>query len=134
MTASLRKQGRPKGSLERIALPVAGDDQRAKGVVIGLVDEIGFDGIDAGGLDASSRQQLGSPSTAQTSAPSGTRGLTVEDHTKLSGRRDTAVKLLAELRDGHITGDVVQLIRSLAGLPDQFRKSCDLSSLSLSIA
>jgi predicted dinucleotide-binding enzyme len=45
----------------RIALPVAGDDQTAKDLVIGLIDEIGFDGVDAGGLDESWRQQPGSP-------------------------------------------------------------------------
>jgi predicted dinucleotide-binding enzyme len=33
---------------ERIALPVAGDDQGAKELVTGLVDELGFDVVDAG--------------------------------------------------------------------------------------
>jgi 8-hydroxy-5-deazaflavin:NADPH oxidoreductase len=56
---SLRNQGRPKGSPERFALPVAGDDQRAKDVVIGLIEEIGFDEVDPAGLDASWRQQPG---------------------------------------------------------------------------
>jgi 8-hydroxy-5-deazaflavin:NADPH oxidoreductase len=45
----------------RIALPVAGDDAAAKAVVLKLVDELGFDGVDAGGLDESWRQQPGSP-------------------------------------------------------------------------
>jgi len=40
---------------------VAGDDQRAKEVVIRLLDELGFDGVDAGGLDESWRQQPGTP-------------------------------------------------------------------------
>lgn len=58
---SLLKNGRPKGSDDRIALPVAGDDPDAKAVVIRLMDELGFDGMDAGGLDDSWRQQPGTP-------------------------------------------------------------------------
>jgi hypothetical protein len=57
----LRKLGQPTGSPGRIALPVAGDDARAKAVVQRLIDEIGFDGVDAGGLDESWRQQPGTP-------------------------------------------------------------------------
>jgi hypothetical protein len=57
----LLELGRPAGSLGRIALPVAGDDAKATGVVLRLVDELGFDGVDAGGLDESWRQQPGTP-------------------------------------------------------------------------
>ncbi len=52
--------GRPAGSPGRIALPVAGDD-RGKRIVLQLIDELGFDGVDAGGLDESWRQQPGTP-------------------------------------------------------------------------
>src|SRR5262245_451514 len=57
----LYKLGRPKGSSGRIALPVAGDDAAAKAVVLRLIDELGFDGVDAGGLDESWRQQPHTP-------------------------------------------------------------------------
>jgi predicted dinucleotide-binding enzyme len=57
----LLEGGRPAGDPERIALPVAGDDERAKRVVMDLVDELGFDPVDAGGLDESWRQQPGTP-------------------------------------------------------------------------
>jgi predicted dinucleotide-binding enzyme len=57
----LRENGRPAGTPGRIALPVAGDDDRAKAVVMRLVDELGFDAVDAGGLDESWRQQPGTP-------------------------------------------------------------------------
>jgi predicted dinucleotide-binding enzyme len=53
--------GQPKGTPGRIALPVAGDDPAAKAVVLGLVDELGFDGVDAGTLDESWRQQPDTP-------------------------------------------------------------------------
>ena len=57
----LLELGKPKGAAGRIALPVAGDDRRAKDVVIRLLDELGFDGVDAGGLDDSWRQQPATP-------------------------------------------------------------------------
>src|SRR5208283_2809192 len=57
----LLERGRPAGSRGRIALPVAGDDKRAKETVMRLVDQLGFDAVDAGGLDESWRQQPGTP-------------------------------------------------------------------------
>jgi 8-hydroxy-5-deazaflavin:NADPH oxidoreductase len=57
----LLELGRPKGTPGRIALPVSGDDSAAKSVVLKLIDELGFDGVDAGGLDESWRQQPGTP-------------------------------------------------------------------------
>lgn len=57
----LHDKGLPKGAAARIALPVAGDDSEAKAVVMRLVDELGFDPVDAGKLSESWRQQPGSP-------------------------------------------------------------------------
>jgi 8-hydroxy-5-deazaflavin:NADPH oxidoreductase len=65
--------GKPRGSAGRIALPVAGDDKRAKGIVMQLVDELGFDPVDAGGLDESWRQQPGSPVYAKDFDAEGVR-------------------------------------------------------------
>ncbi|MCW2714791.1 MAG: putative dinucleotide-binding enzyme [Frankiales bacterium] len=59
--AHLLDAGRPPGAEDRRALPVAGDDATAKDVVIALLDELGFDAVDAGGLDESWRQQPGTP-------------------------------------------------------------------------
>jgi len=57
----LLSKGQPKGTPGRIALPVAGDDANAKAIVLQLIDELGFDGVDAGNLDDSWRQQPGTP-------------------------------------------------------------------------
>ena len=57
----LMEGGRPAGKDGRIALPVAGDDDDAKQVVLQMIEELGFDGVDAGGLDESWRQQPGTP-------------------------------------------------------------------------
>jgi hypothetical protein len=57
----LLKKGQPKGTQGRIALPVAGDDPGAKAIVLQLIEELGFDGVDAGSLDESWRQQPATP-------------------------------------------------------------------------
>ncbi len=57
----LQDSGKPPGTAGRVALPVAGDDLAAKAVVMGLIDELGFDAVDAGGLDDSWRQQPATP-------------------------------------------------------------------------
>jgi predicted dinucleotide-binding enzyme len=57
----LLRLGKPAGTPGRVALPVAGDDAAAKAIVMKLIDELGFDPVDAGGLDESWRQQPGSP-------------------------------------------------------------------------
>jgi hypothetical protein len=58
---NLLGRGKPRGAPGRLALPVAGDERRAKDVVIRLLDELGFDTVDAGSLDESWRQQPGTP-------------------------------------------------------------------------
>jgi len=57
----LANEGRPWGTPGRIALPFAGDDPDDKAVVARLIDELGFDAIDAGTLEESWRQQPGTP-------------------------------------------------------------------------
>ncbi len=59
--AHLGSQGRPAGDPGRRALPLAGDDAAAKGVVAALVDELGFDVVDAGPLAEGWRFQRDTP-------------------------------------------------------------------------
>src|SRR3954452_12476601 len=56
---SLLENGRSKGASDRIALPVAGDPVDVRAKVLRLVDELGFDPVDAGGIEESWRQQPG---------------------------------------------------------------------------
>jgi predicted dinucleotide-binding enzyme len=51
----------PPGTTGRRALPVSGDDPATKAVVMRLVDDLGFDPVDVGGLDDSWRYQPGQP-------------------------------------------------------------------------
>ena len=58
----LRDLGRPAGDAERIGIPISGDDEEAKRIVAGLIDEMGFDAVDAGTLGKGGRNhQPGSP-------------------------------------------------------------------------
>lgn len=70
----LRHNGRPAGTPGRIALPVAGDDDAAKKVVMRLIDELGFDAVDTGNLDQSWRQQPGTPVYTTDLDASGVQG------------------------------------------------------------
>lgn len=58
---SLAKRGNLAGAGERIALPVAGDDVKAKELVQQVFRQLGFDAIDGGTLAESWRQQPGTP-------------------------------------------------------------------------
>ncbi len=58
---ALMAAGRPAGSRDRVALPISGDDNKAKEIVAQLIDRIGFDSVDAGTIAESWRQQPGSP-------------------------------------------------------------------------
>jgi len=58
---SLATRGVPAGTPGRLCLSVAGDDPRAKELVLGLINALGFDGIDADTLADSWRQQPGTP-------------------------------------------------------------------------
>ena len=74
----LLTDGRPAGAHDRRALPVAGDDSAAKATVIALLDELGFDGVDAGSIDESWRQQPGTPAYGASADAAGIRRLLVE--------------------------------------------------------
>ena len=69
----LLRKGKTAGTVGRIALPVSGDDQRSKEIVLRLVDELGFDPVDSGGLDESWRQQPATPVYATDREAEGVR-------------------------------------------------------------
>jgi predicted dinucleotide-binding enzyme len=58
---ALAEAGRPAGSRDRVALPISGDDPKAKEIVAQIIDRFGFDPVDAGTIAESWRQQPGSP-------------------------------------------------------------------------
>jgi 8-hydroxy-5-deazaflavin:NADPH oxidoreductase len=78
--ANIIERARPHGAPDRIATPIAGDDAAAKKVVANLIDELGFDPVDAGSLDESWRQQPGSPVYGATTDANGIRLALVAAH------------------------------------------------------
>ena len=71
---SLATGGLPVGTPGRICLSVAGDQPRAKELVLGLLDALGFDGIDAGTLADSWRQHPGTPAYCRDLDAAGLQG------------------------------------------------------------
>jgi hypothetical protein len=61
MYYALSELGKPEGETDRLAIPVAGDDVRAKQIVMGLVNDMGFDPVDGDSLAESWRQQPSTP-------------------------------------------------------------------------
>ena len=59
--AELTTDGRPVGTQHRRALAIAGDDTAAKATVTRLLDQFGFDTVDAGPLKEGWRIQRGTP-------------------------------------------------------------------------
>jgi 8-hydroxy-5-deazaflavin:NADPH oxidoreductase len=68
----LRDDGRPAGDEERVGIPISGDDEQAKQTVAELIDQIGFDPVDAGTLAEGGRKHR--PGT-----PAYTDGLPTEE-------------------------------------------------------
>ncbi|GAA1906435.1 NAD(P)-binding domain-containing protein [Nocardioides lentus] len=62
---------RPSGDPERCALPVFGDDADAKARAVALLDRLGYDVHDGGGLDESWRAENGQPAYGMPYATDG---------------------------------------------------------------
>lgn len=61
LAATLANKGQPAGTPSRLAVPVAGDDAKAKAIALSLVEATGYDALDSGSLIDSWRQQPGTP-------------------------------------------------------------------------
>lgn len=113
-TYSLIHGGLPKGSAMRIALPVSGDDIEAKRFVIALLEDMGFDGVDAGPLSESWHQQPGTPAYCTDYNVEMLRSsLASADRTIAPQMRDATIQKLLSLPPDTPPQEVVQLARSL---------------------
>jgi predicted dinucleotide-binding enzyme len=115
---SFARKGKPAGSQDRIAIPVAAENDRDRKVGMALVEYTGFDAFDAGTLADSWRQQPGAPGYCTD--------LTLEEmpaahaaaeRARLPKRRDLAVAAIVErVGDGTTNPDAeygVRLSRAL---------------------
>lgn len=130
MFHTLSELGRPEGARGRLAIPVAGDDPRGKQIVMGLINEMGFDPVDGGALEESWRQQPSTPAyCCDYDAERTKAGLKAAVRGQAEKIRDTVwreryMKLFANsptFAEAH--PGVIALNRSLAPLPGEFTAS-----------
>ncbi|MEG4007235.1 NAD(P)-binding domain-containing protein [Microcoleus sp. Pol11C1] len=117
-SGSFANKGKPAGSPERIALPVAADRDRDREVGLALVEATGFDAFDAGSLADSWRQQPGAPCyCTDLTAEELPGALARAERERLPKRRDLAVAATTErVGDGTTNPDAeygVRLCRAL---------------------
>ncbi|WP_200911286.1 hypothetical protein [Sphingomonas sp. Leaf62] len=94
---SLTTKGKPAGDPDRIAIPVAADNDRERAVAMALVEDTGLDAVDAGTLAESWRQQGGSPSyCTDLSRDELPAALAATDASRSGARRDLAIAVVME--------------------------------------
>ena len=87
---SLLEKGAEPGTAGRIALPVAGDSETAKARVMQLVDDLGFDAVDNGGLADSWRQCTGAAAYCRDlDASALRRALAEAEHARIAHYRSS---------------------------------------------
>jgi predicted dinucleotide-binding enzyme len=130
--------GKPAGATGRTVIPVAGDDPAAKSVVLELTDQLGFDGLDAGPLAESWRQQPGTPVyTTDLPADAARQALadaTPEQTARWRGRHPQHKKLNAAMHPGSRTG--VRLVLANPSDPsrlDEFNDWYDTYSAAITV-
>ncbi len=131
---SLLNKGLPKGSANRIALPVAGDDNTKKQRVMALIDQIGFDALDAGPLSESWRYQPGTPAYClDLTILQLPTSLEKADREKAPLNRDKAEKIITRLPADFPMEELVRVGRLSAGM-DTLNPRSWLAALRLGVA
>ncbi|WP_405666956.1 NAD(P)-binding domain-containing protein [Streptomyces sp. NBC_01166] len=94
---SFAAKGKPAGSSDSIAIPVAADRDRDRQVAMALIEDTGFDAFDAGTLADSWRQQPGAPCYCTDLTREEMPGaLAAAEADRLPRRRDLAVAAIQE--------------------------------------
>ena len=131
---SLLHKGLPKDSKGRIALPVSGDDIKSKQMVTALLDQMGFDAVDAGPLSGSWRYQPGTPAYCPDPTIQQLRKLLQRaKRDKAPRNRDQAAKIMAKLPPDFSPQELVRVARLSAGL-DIFKPRSWIAALHLGLA
>lgn len=111
---SLANGGKPEGSVGRIAMAVSGDDDNAKKVISGLINDAGFDAVDAGSLAESWRHQPGTPAyCTELNAAGLKKALNDGIKENAPGLRDLAISKFMGFTSQPSHDETVKLNRSL---------------------
>lgn len=134
IASRLTTSGRPQKDRNRIALPVAGDDSKARAGIMAIVEQLGFNANDAGPLSDSWRQQPGQPAYC-TDPTSEELPLLLRraDRKKAIEGRDRAFKLLGKLPENYPAAELVRVSRIFVGL-DKWKPQAWLAVLRLGFA
>ena len=96
LQATLQDKGKTKGEPGRLGIPVAGDDPEFKQIVINLVEDTGFDAVDAGTIEESWRIQDGNPAyCTELTAEQLRQALTLADREAALKRRDATADIIS---------------------------------------
>lgn len=123
-----------QSSTGRIALPVSGDDVKSKQLVVALVDQMGFDAIDAGPLSESWRYQPGTPAYCPDPTIDQLPMLLQRaERDKAPRNRDQAARIMAKLPADFPPQELVRVARLSAGL-DRLKPRSWIAVLHLGLA
>ncbi|MHA6688765.1 NADP oxidoreductase [Mesorhizobium sp. A556] len=94
---SFARKGKPAGSSDRIAIPVAADRDKDREVAMTLVEDSGLDAVYSGTIADSWRQQPGAPAyCTDLTRDEMPDALAAADKARLPRRRDLAVGAFLE--------------------------------------
>ncbi|MBN2598520.1 MAG: NAD(P)-binding domain-containing protein [Marinifilaceae bacterium] len=111
---SLANLGKAQGEEGRIAMAVSGDDENAKKIVCSLVNDAGFDFVDAGLLSDSWRHQPGTPAyCTELNVSELKEALKNADKKTASQIRDNAMLKFMEFTRQPTHEEIVELNRNL---------------------
>jgi 8-hydroxy-5-deazaflavin:NADPH oxidoreductase len=118
LAGTLRKNGKNKGEPGRTAIPVAGNDARAKQIAMELVEATGFDAVDAGSIEDSWRIQTGNPSyCTELTVEQLRHALTLADRTLAPRRRDAGMAVVLTFGEHFDNDDLLRLNRAIMRFP-----------------
>lgn len=118
LAGTLKRNGQPRGQAGRIAIPVAGDDQHAKQIAMGLVDATGFDAIDAGSIAESWRIQTGNPAyCTELTLPQLEEALKLADKALAPMRRDAGMQVVLTFGEHFSNDELLKVNRAVVRFP-----------------
>lgn len=114
LAETLENGGKETATENRIAMAVAGDDEEAKKIITGLINDAGFDTVDSGNLSESWRHQPGTPAyCTELNAEELKQALSDGIKEKAPSLRDKAIAELSSLPSYPSHPDIVKYNRRL---------------------
>lgn len=118
LAGTLRKNGKAKGEAGRTAIPVAGNDAKAKQIAMGLVEATGFDAVDAGSIEESWRIQTGNPGyCTELTVEQLKHALMLADKEMAPKRRDAGMQVILTFGEKYDNDDLLRLNRAVTRYP-----------------